>query len=275
MPALQATVKRGDASFIPRWSSARRACPWSAIRCNRRYGTFRYAVPRPSIEKADSAPGSKEVDCRFNLVDAGYFSTLGIPLLRGRTFRAGEPAAIIDEGAAAAFGRRETRSGMVRVIAGESKRDLEIVGVVSNIQDGIIGRDNTEPHVYIPFGQEYLSDITIHLRTAPGILPATVRAAIRDVDPALPVVQLRSFRQHLESGFDLWTIRTGARLFTIFGAVALLLAAVGVLPCGRTTSVAGPGEMGIRMALGASAPEICGWWCVKAWPSPAWDWVWA
>ena len=47
---------------------------------------------------------------------------------------------------------------------GDTKREVEIVGVVGNVQEAIIGRQNNEPHVYALFGQEYQSDLTIHLR---------------------------------------------------------------------------------------------------------------
>ena len=210
-----------------------------------------------SIQKADSAPGSKEVHCRFNLVDGDYFSTLGIKLLRGRTYRDGEPAAIIDQAAAERLWPKGDAVGRhVHMSTGQSKREVEIVGVVGNIHERIaFGGENIRPHVYIPFGQEYLSDVTIHLRTAPGVLPATVRAAIRDVDPRLPVIQLRSFRQHLESGFDLWTVRTGARLFAILGAVALLLAVVGLYGVRAYNVARRTREIGIRMALGSGASD--------------------
>ena len=129
-----------------------------------------------SVQKADAAPGTGEVNCQFNMVDASYFHTLEIPLLRGRTFRQAEPnAAIIDQVAAARLWPKGDALGQHIRING-NKREVEIVGVVGNIEEAIIGRQGLQPHLYMPFGQEYQSDVTIHLRTTSAIQPGTVRA---------------------------------------------------------------------------------------------------
>ena len=83
----------------------------------------------------------------------------------------------------------------------------------------------------------------------------SVRREIREFDPALPVLSLQTMRQHLEASADLWIVRTGATLFTIFGAVALLLAMIGLYGIRSYTVARRTREIGIRMALGANARD--------------------
>jgi len=114
-----------------------------------------------------------------------------------------------------------------------------------------------EPHVYVPFGQEYQSDMTIHLKVATqdANFLETVRRAVGAVDNRLPVLALRSLRTHMEASFDLWIVRTAARMFTIFGAVALVLAMVGLYGLRAYTVARRTREIGIRLALGAKPSD--------------------
>jgi predicted permease len=217
-----------------------------------------------SIRRADSDPADRRnlVHCRSNVVDPDYFQTMGIALLRGRSFLPAEAAArsavVLDRLAASrlwpdgdALGKHILWEGEV---AGKA-REREVVGIVATVREHIVGKGES-PHVYTPFGQEYQSDMIVHLkaRSESGMLES-VRREIRGFDAALPVLALKTMRQHLEGSADLWIVRTGATLFSIFGGVALLLAVIGLYGIRSYTVARRTREIGIRMALGASASD--------------------
>lgn len=205
----------------------------------------------------------------FNIVTDGYFQTLGIPLLRGRAFVAAENmpeskshVAVIDKRladklwpAGNAVGQQirldESRGGYAQT--------CEIVGVVGNVREKIVG-DEAEPlHVYIPLGQHYQADMQVHVKVAAGSRDAelqmlnTIRREIRAADPRLPLLSLKTMRAHLESGADIWVERTGAHILEIFGGVALFLAIIGLYGVNAYTVARRTREIGIRMAIGADA----------------------
>ena len=215
-------------------------------------------IRRPGTDPADQR---NLVGCRSNIVDPSYFATMGIPLLRGRSFRpaeaSGRTAVVIDRLAANrlwpdgdALGKHILMNEDV-----DKARELEVVGIVANVREHIVGRGE-EPHLYVPFGQEYQSDMHIHLKVASeSAMLETVRREIRTVDSAVPVLALKTMRQHLEGSVDLWIVRTGATLFSIFGGVALVLAMVGLYGIRSYTVARRTREIGIRMALGANSAD--------------------
>jgi predicted permease len=224
-----------------------------------------------SIQRASDAPSpsgtkSKESDglsCRFNVVGDEYFTTLGVPLLQGREFHRSEventnadAVVVLDQLAAERLWPGGKAVGQhIRLLAeGEVKgsRDAEVVGIVGSVQEEVLG-EGLQPHVYVPFGQEYQADMTIHLKTtAQGAnFLESLRREVSAVDSRLPVIELRTMHNHLEAGFDLWVVRTAARMFSIFGAVALVLAMVGLYGLRAYTVARRTREIGIRLALGA------------------------
>lgn len=225
------------------------------------------SIQRSSDAAGDesTSKGKRGMSCRFNLVSEDYFSTIGIPLLQGRAFDRKEidnanadAVVVLDQLAAERLWPGGKAVGQhIRLLAdGEAKgsRDAEVVGIVGSVQEEVLG-EGLQPHVYVPFGQEYQADMTIHLKTTAAaqgaIFLETLRREVSAVDSRLPVIELRTMRNHLEASFDLWVVRTGARMFSIFGTVALVLAMVGLYGLRAYTVARRTREIGIRLALGA------------------------
>jgi ABC-type antimicrobial peptide transport system permease subunit len=89
-----------------------------------------------------------------------------------------------------------------------------------------------------------------------------VRRTLREVDPTLPVLSVKTFSQHVDSNLQLWLVRAGATLFSIFGGLALLLAVVGVYGVKAYSVARRTREIGIRMALGAR-PKTVQWMIIR------------
>jgi len=214
-----------------------------------------------NIAPSDSAVSKEHpaLSARYNIVSEDYFKTLGIPVLRGRPFTAAESTegskgavAIIDKFAADKLWPGREAVGRHIRIDGAEKQDVEVVGVVGDIRENIVGA-SMEPHLYVPFGREYRADVQFHLRVTDERVLETIRREILATDEQLPLLALRTMRGHLESGFDLWVVRAGAHILEIFGTVALVLAVIGLYALNAYTVARRTREIGIRMALGADA----------------------
>jgi predicted permease len=208
---------------------------------------------------------SAAVGASVNSVTEDYFNTLGIPLLRGRTFLPSEigrkdaNVVIIDKLAAE---RLWPDSGSVGKRVHFNLNDVEVVGVVGSVREQIFGDNTLPPHVYRPFGHSYDGDMQIHLKVAAQAPEAqarlleTIRREILAVDDRLPILALETLSNHVETSFDVWLVNTGARMLAIFAAIAILLAVVGLYGVKAYTVARRTREIGIRMAVGADSSDV-------------------
>ena len=197
------------------------------------------------------------IDASQNIVTPGYFRTIGVPLVAGRTFTAadrdGSPAvAIVNE----TLARRAWPGGSAvgqRLAVGASRRPIEIVGVVRDSKYRTIGERST-PFFYVPAAQRYETIMWVLLRPAgPSVIPQ-VRALMRELDPNLPIVQAAPLADM--TAFTLFPQRLVAWLATIAGTIGALLAALGVYGIAAYNAGQRKREIGIRIALGALRSQV-------------------
>ena len=222
--------------------------------------------PRP--EKAPSGHGSGVADTATHILatGSGFFSTMQIPILRGREFdehdRLGSPpVAIVNEAwLKTNLPDRDPIGHHVvsYAFAGMKPQEMEIIGVARNARyDNVSG--GFPATVYLPFAQNLfprVEDITFFLRTTsdPLAYANMVREAVHQADARIPVTNLTT--QALQIYGEMSQEILFARLCTGFALVALLIACVGLYGTMSYTVARRTGEIGIRMALGAQRGNV-------------------
>jgi predicted permease len=214
------------------------------------------------VENRPLLPDRQLPNILFNRIDSGYFETMRIPVLLGRGFLDSDNetsplVAVINQTMANRLWPREEPIGKRFSMKGESGPFLEVVGVVRDSKYQSIAEDS-QPYFYIPLEQNYASSRIIQVRSsvAPALLTGQIQREIREVNPAITVVDIRTMEESLEGGTGFFIFRLGASLAAFMGMLGLILAVVGVYGMVSYTATRRTQEIGIRIALGANPLQI-------------------
>ena len=232
-----------------------RAVAWSnpGLMWTRRFSTSIFVQGRAY------ARGQRDTISQM-VVSPGFFETMEIPLVAGRGFTAVDnekapPVAVINEAAARTYFPNESPLGRRIGSSLETSGRFEIVGILRNAKYNSV-RDAAVPTMYRPYLQAPPGSVTFEVRTAGDPLSAIggIREAVRQVDPNVPLIDVATQTEEIERRFG--QEKMFAQAYALFGALALVVASIGLFGLMSYNVARRTYEIGVRMALGAERRDV-------------------
>jgi putative ABC transport system permease protein len=202
----------------------------------------------------------------YSFASPNYFSTLGTPLLSGRDFKDSDnatalPVTIINNAMAKKYWPGEDPLGKRVGVPMLKFPPRVIIGIVADIKHGSL-RESPTPEMYVPYLQNEIKvwpsmqalQYAVRTKTEPTVMEASIRAAVRSVDPNLPVAKVAPLTTLVDASMA--QTRFSMDLIGSFAVLALFLAAVGLYGSISYSVAQHTREIGIRLALGAPRKNV-------------------